>query len=479
MHGHLVTIEVGVERRTSQRVQLHGLALDQFGLEGLDTQTVQRRGTVHQHRMPLDDVLQNTPDNGIFPVDDLLGRFHRLDNTALDEFADYERLVEFGRHILRNTHLVHLKFRTDDDDGTGRIIDTLTQQVLTETSLLALERVGQRLEGTVALVLHGVALARVVEQRIDRLLQHTFLVAQDHLGSLDLDQTLQTVVTDNDTTVEVVQIRRGETSAVQRHQRAQLGRNHRQHLQHHPLGFVPAFRSTEHLDHIQTFERLALALLRGFRRSLVTQGIGHGIQIDLLKQRIDRLGTHLGHELVGIAVIERLVALRQRAHDVQILFLREGLQPFHPLLGGSTGVDYHIALVIDDRLQLLGRNTQQIADLRGQGAEIPDMHHRHHQRNVAHTLAAHLFLGHLHAAAVADDALVTDTLVLAAMALVVFHGTEDTLAEKTVAFRLVGTIVNGFRLQHLAARLRQNLFRRSQSDRNGAVTVIHFIVFIE
>ena len=31
MHGHLVTVEVGVERRTSQRVQLHGLALDQFG----------------------------------------------------------------------------------------------------------------------------------------------------------------------------------------------------------------------------------------------------------------------------------------------------------------------------------------------------------------------------------------------------------------------------------------------------------------
>ena len=479
VHGHLVTVEVGVERRTSQRVQLHGLALDQFGLEGLDTQTVQRRGTVHQHRMPLDDVLQNTPDNGVFPVDDLLGRFHRLDDTALDEFADYERLVEFGRHILRNTHLVHLQFRTDDDDRTGRIIDTLTQQVLTEATLLALERVGQRLEGTVAFVLHGVALARVVEQRIDRLLQHTFLVAQNHLRSLDLDQTLQTVVTDDDATVEVVQIRRSETSAVQRHQRAQLGRNHRQHLQHHPLGFVPAFRSTEHLDHIQAFERLALALLRGFRRSLVTQGIGHGIQIDLLKQRIDRLGTHLGHELVGIAVIERLVALRQRAHDVQILFLRKGLQPFHTLLGGSTGVDYHIALVIDDRLQLLGRDTQQIADLRGQGAEIPDMHHRHHQRNVAHALAAHLFLGHLHAATVADDALVTDTLVLAAMALVVFHGTEDTLAEKTVAFRLVGTIVNGFGLQHLAARLRQNLFRRSQSDRNGAVTVIHFIVFIE
>ncbi len=313
VHGHLVAVEVGVERRTCQRVELHCLTLDQLGLKGLDTQTVQRRGTVHQHRMPLYDILQNTPDHGVFPVDDLLRGFHRLHDTALDELADHERLVKLGRHILRNTHLVHLQLRADDDDRTGRIVDTLTQQVLAETSLLALERIRQRLEGTVALVLHGIALTRVVEQRIDGLLQHALLVAQNHLRSLDLDEPLQTVVADDDTTVEVVQVRRGETAAVQRHQRAQLGRNHRQHLQHHPLGFVPAFRSTEHLDHIQAFERLALALLRSLGRSLVTQGIGHGIQIDLLKQRIDRLGTHLGDELVGIAVIERLVALRQRA----------------------------------------------------------------------------------------------------------------------------------------------------------------------
>ena len=72
--GHLVTVEVGVEGRTGQRVQLDGLALDQLGLEGLDTQTVQCRGTVQQHRVPLHDVLQDVPDDGFLAVDDLLGR---------------------------------------------------------------------------------------------------------------------------------------------------------------------------------------------------------------------------------------------------------------------------------------------------------------------------------------------------------------------------------------------------------------------
>jgi hypothetical protein len=40
--GHLVAVEVGVERRADQRVQLDRLAFDQDRLEGLDAQAVQR-----------------------------------------------------------------------------------------------------------------------------------------------------------------------------------------------------------------------------------------------------------------------------------------------------------------------------------------------------------------------------------------------------------------------------------------------------
>ena len=41
VHGHLVTVEVGVEGGASQRMQLDGLAFNKHGLEGLDAQTVQ------------------------------------------------------------------------------------------------------------------------------------------------------------------------------------------------------------------------------------------------------------------------------------------------------------------------------------------------------------------------------------------------------------------------------------------------------
>ena len=45
VYGHLVAVEVGVECRTCQRMELQGLAFDELRLEGLDTEAVQGRGS--------------------------------------------------------------------------------------------------------------------------------------------------------------------------------------------------------------------------------------------------------------------------------------------------------------------------------------------------------------------------------------------------------------------------------------------------
>ena len=141
VNGHLVTVEVGVECRTCQRVELDCLAFDHLRLERLDTQTVKRRGAVQQHRMSLHYVFQNVPDDRFLTVHNLLGTLHRLHDAALDELTDDERLVELGCHEFRNTALAHLQLRTHNDYGTCGIVDTLTQQILTETSLLTFQTV--------------------------------------------------------------------------------------------------------------------------------------------------------------------------------------------------------------------------------------------------------------------------------------------------------------------------------------------------
>ena len=99
--------------------------------------------------MALHDVLEDIPYDGILAVYDLLSALDRLDDTALDELTDDEGLVELSGHVLRQTALVHLQLRADDDDRTGRVVDTLTEEVLTEAPLLTLEAIGEGLERTV------------------------------------------------------------------------------------------------------------------------------------------------------------------------------------------------------------------------------------------------------------------------------------------------------------------------------------------
>ena len=80
MHRHLVAVEVGIECRTNERVNLDCLAFNQHRLKRLNTQAVQRRRAVQQHRMLANYFLENVPD-------------HRL--LALNHFA---RLLD-GRRV--------------------------------------------------------------------------------------------------------------------------------------------------------------------------------------------------------------------------------------------------------------------------------------------------------------------------------------------------------------------------------------------
>ena len=189
-----------------------------------------------------------------------LAALHRLHEAAVLELADDERLEQLERHVLRQAALVELELGTDHDDRAARVVHALAEQVLAEAALLALEHVRQRLERTVALAAHGATAAAVVEQRVDGLLQHALLVAEDHLGGADLDQLLEPVVAVDHAAVEVVQVRRGEAAALERHQRTQVRRQHRDDLEDHPLGAVLAL--AERLDDAQPLEHLLLPLDR-------------------------------------------------------------------------------------------------------------------------------------------------------------------------------------------------------------------------
>src|ERR1700724_2014210 len=85
---------------------------------------------------------------------------------------------------------------------------------------------------------------------------------------------------------------------------------------------------------------------------------------------------------------------------------------------------------------------------------------------MAKALAANLAERDFHAAFVANHTAVLHALVLAAQTLPVGDGAKNLGAEKAVAFRLEGAVIDGLRLGNFAVRPGTNFFRTRQADAN-------------
>ena len=232
-----------------------------YRLERLDAEAVQRRRPVQQHRVLVDDLLEDVPDLRDHRVDHLLGSLDVLDGLALDEPAHDERLEQLERHQLRQAALVELQRRTRDDHRPARVVDALAEQVLAEPALLALEHVRERLQRPVAGTGHGPAAAAVVEQRVDGLLEHPLLVVDDDLRRAEVEQPLQAVVAVDDAAVEVVEVAGRESATVELDHRPQLRRDHRDDVEDHPLGLVR--RVLERGGDLEPLHRACLLLTLG------------------------------------------------------------------------------------------------------------------------------------------------------------------------------------------------------------------------
>ena len=256
---------------------------------------------------------------------------------------------------------MQLEFGADHDDRAARIIDALAEQILTETALLALEHVGQRLQRTLVGAGDDAAAAAVVEQGVDGLLQHALFVADDDVRRAQFDQPLQAVVAVDDAAVEIVEVGGREAAAVERHQRTQVRRNDRHFGEDHPFGLVAGI--DEGLDDLQPLGELFRLQLGGRFRDFHLELRRDVLQVETAQQLADRLGAdHGGETVLPIFVLG----------DDIFLFVQE-LAAFQR---GEAGIDDDIGLEIEDALKVLERHVEQQADARGQRLQEPDMRHR-------------------------------------------------------------------------------------------------------
>ncbi len=124
-------------------------------------------------------------------------------------------------------------------------------------------------------------------------------------GARQLEQPLEAVVAVDDAAVEIVEIGRGETAAVELHHRAQFGRDHRHGGEDHPLGLVA--RAQERFDDFEALDRFD-ALLPGRLFEFFAQLFLQFAQVEVAQQLADRFRAHAGLEAVA-PLVARLAIL--------------------------------------------------------------------------------------------------------------------------------------------------------------------------
>ena len=234
MNRHLVAVKVRIVRCAGERMKLQCASFRQNRFKRLDAEAMQRRGAVQENGVLLDDFFEHIPDLRTRALDHVLGALDVLCESGTYEPLHDERFEEFERHFLRQTTLMKLELRTDNDDGASRIVYALAEKVLAEASLFAFEHVGKRLQRAVARSRDRTAAAAIVNQSVDSLLQHAFFVADDDIRSTEIQETLQTIVAIDDAAIKIIQIARRKTSAVELNHGAQLGRNDGDNVENHP-----------------------------------------------------------------------------------------------------------------------------------------------------------------------------------------------------------------------------------------------------
>src|SRR5437667_712061 len=283
----------------------NGFSLDQLRFKRLNRQTMQSRRAVEQHRMTLGHFIENVPDLRGLTLDHLFRAAYRVHIAEVFQPSNNERFEKHERHLLRQTALVQLELRANDNNRAARVSDTFAEQVSAKTASLALEHVAQRFERAIARACHRAAMSAVVEQSIHGFLQHALFVANNHVRRLKQKQVLKPVVAVDHPPIKIVQIRGGKTPALQRHQGAQIRRNHRQYIENHPLG--TRVRVLESLNELET--------LGQFLADLFALGGGHRflqlfvelVKVDLGEKLLDCFRAHAGDEIFAVLLLRLTV----------------------------------------------------------------------------------------------------------------------------------------------------------------------------
>ena len=281
---------------------MDSLTLYQNGLKCLDGKTVQRWGAVEQYQAVLDDLFQNVPYRRDSAVNGALSTLDILNLVKLNKTTHDKGLKQLQCHSLGKATLMQLKLGVYNDYRTARVVYALTQQVLTEATLLALECLCKRLQRTTTTTGYRTTTTTIIKQRVYRLLQHALLVIDNDCGSIQIKQALEAIVAVDHATIQVIEVGRGKATTIKLNHRTQIWRNNRDNIQDHVRRIITTLQ--EGIDNFQTLDGLlALGLLTIYVCDDLAQLFGLFLQVNGAQKITYCLGAHASLKVDGIVAL--------------------------------------------------------------------------------------------------------------------------------------------------------------------------------
>ena len=212
------------------------------------------------------------------------------------------------------------------------------------------------------------------------------------------------------------------------------------------------------LDQLQSLGDVFDALLGAGGLQLFAQIDRDLVEVQPVDEFTNGLGPHHGGKgLTAVLLnLDAVVVLGQHLHEFQF---------------GRAGFDDNVVLEVDDLFNVGGLHRQQRAQTRWQRLEVPNVHARRGQVDVAHALAANARVGDFHTTAIADDAFELGAAVLAAGAFVILFRTKNAFAEQAVFLGTVGAIVDGLGLLDFTKGPRTDVVGGSKIDLDASEVV--------
>ena len=112
----------------------------------------------------MDDLLENVPNLLVPALNHPLGALNCIGQAVVFKPSNNERLIQLQRYFLWKAALVKLQVRSYHNHRAGRIVHTLAQQVLSESTLFALNHIRQALQRPIVAAQNRPPTAPVVQQ---------------------------------------------------------------------------------------------------------------------------------------------------------------------------------------------------------------------------------------------------------------------------------------------------------------------------